>query len=55
VVEEIEHIIDALDGPRGGCIIAPTNSIMPDTPFENVVAMCRTMHDYGRKKRQREV
>jgi uroporphyrinogen decarboxylase len=52
VIEEIERIIDTLDGPHGGCIIAPTNSIMPDTPFENIVAMCCTMRDYGRKKRR---
>ncbi len=52
VAEEIKRIIDLLDGPHGGLIIAPTNSIMPDTPFENIVAMCHTMHDYGREKRR---
>ena len=52
VEAEIRRLIDLLDGPHGGLILAPTNSIMPDTPFENLVAMCRTMHDYGHEKRQ---
>ena len=48
---ELRRVIDLLDGPQGGFVLAPTNSIMPDTPFENLVAMCRTMYDYGREKR----
>jgi uroporphyrinogen decarboxylase len=39
----IRSIIDTFDGPQGGFIIAPANSIMPETPVENVRAMCRAM------------
>jgi hypothetical protein len=52
VASEIRRIIDLLDGLHGGYIVAPTNSIMPDTPFDNIEAMCRTMLEYGRQKRQ---
>jgi uroporphyrinogen decarboxylase len=52
VADEIRRLIDLLDGPRGGYIVAPTNSIMPDTPFDNIKAMCRAMREYGRQKRQ---
>lgn len=52
VIEEIKRVIDILDGPQGGFIAAPTNSIMPDTPFESIAAMCQTMRDYGRSKRR---
>jgi hypothetical protein len=39
-----------LDRPDGGFIVAPTNSIMPDTPFENIEAMCRAMWTYGHER-----
>jgi uroporphyrinogen decarboxylase len=51
VTDEIQRLIDLLDGPHGGYIITPTNSIMPDTPLDNIQAMCRAMRDYGRQKR----
>lgn len=53
VANEIRHIIDVLDGPDGGFILAPTNSIMPDTPLENIQAMYQTAHEYGHRKRQK--
>jgi uroporphyrinogen decarboxylase len=51
VVDKVRWLIDTLDAADGGYIIAPTNSIMPDTPFENLQAMCSTMWHYGREKR----
>lgn len=51
VAEQIRWLIDTLDGPAGGYIVAPTNSIMPDTPWENIETMCQTMWHYGREKR----
>ena len=45
----IQRIMDTFDGPGGGFIIAPANSIMPETPLENVQAMCRAMRHYGRR------
>jgi uroporphyrinogen decarboxylase len=48
VEAEIKGLIDTLARPEGGYIIAPTNSIMPDTPWANIEAMSRTMYEYGR-------
>jgi uroporphyrinogen decarboxylase len=39
VANEIRALVELLDGPDGGYIVAPTNSIMPDTPLENIAAM----------------
>jgi hypothetical protein len=47
----IRQIIGTLARPAGGFIVAPTNSIMPDTPFENIETMCRAMWSYGRGRR----
>jgi uroporphyrinogen decarboxylase len=52
VAAEIRRVIDLLDGPLGGYLIAPTNSIMPDTPLENIEIMYRTAVEYGRAKRR---
>jgi uroporphyrinogen decarboxylase len=52
VAAEIRRLIDLLDGPQGGYLMAPTNSIMPDTPLENIEIMYRTAREYGRKKRR---
>ncbi len=51
VEAEIKGLIDTLAGPQGGYVIAPTNSIMPDTPWENIEAMCRIMYAYGHSTR----
>ena len=55
IASEIRWLIDLLDGPHGGYIIAPTNSVMPDTPFDNIEAMCWAMREYGRQKRQASI
>ena len=52
VADEIRRVIDLLDGPLGGYLMAPTNSIMPDTPLENIEIMYRTAREYGRAKRR---
>ena len=52
VENEIRRLIDLLDGPHGGYVMAPTNSIMPETPLENIEAMVRTAGEYSRRKRQ---
>jgi uroporphyrinogen decarboxylase len=52
VEAEMRRIIDLLDGPSGGYVMAPTNSIMPETPLENIEAMLRAAAEYGRRKRQ---
>ncbi|MBN1315067.1 MAG: hypothetical protein JXA42_06350 [Anaerolineales bacterium] len=52
VEDEIRETIDILDSPQGGYLLAPTNSIMPDTPLENIEAMFRAAKKYGRLKRK---
>lgn len=52
VEEQIRWLIDTLDNAQGNYIIAPTNSIMPDTPWTNIQVMCETMWSYGREKRK---
>jgi uroporphyrinogen-III decarboxylase len=52
VEREIRGLIDLLDGPSGGYVMAPTNSIMPETPLANIEAMVRAAKEYGRLKRQ---
>lgn len=54
VEDAIRGIIDTLDGPQGGYLLAPTNSIMPDTPLENIEAMFRAAYKYGRSKRKED-
>jgi uroporphyrinogen-III decarboxylase len=52
VAAEIRHLIDLLDGPQSGYLMAPTNTIMPDTYLENIEIMYRTAREYGREKRR---
>ena len=52
VERQVKRVIDVLDGPHGGYLMAPTNSIMPDTPLENIRVMMRTAETYSRTKRQ---
>jgi uroporphyrinogen decarboxylase len=47
VEKGIQRLIEIFDGPDGGFIIAPANSIMPETPLENVQAMARAMRQFG--------
>ena len=54
VVEEVRDRIEVL-GDRGGFILAPTHTIEPDTPLENVVAMYEAAERYGRGRTAREV
>jgi uroporphyrinogen decarboxylase len=47
VEQGIQRLIDIFDGPDGGFIIAPANSIMPETPLENVQTMFHAMREYS--------
>lgn len=51
VEREIQRLIGLLSRPEGGYIAAPTNSIMPDTPLENIEAMFRAAWRYGGRGR----
>ncbi len=35
-------------GPGGGYMVAPANHLQPDVPPENVVALARAVHEFGR-------
>ena len=41
VSAECRRLIELFDGPNGGYIASPANTIMPDTPLENIVKFKR--------------
>lgn len=45
------RLIDTFDHQEGGCILAASNGIMPETPLENIESWLRTAESYGRVKR----
>lgn len=47
VTEGIQKIFSILDHDGGGYIAGPSNSLMPDTPFENIQAMLEAMAIYS--------
>jgi uroporphyrinogen decarboxylase len=47
------RLIDLCDREEGGCLLAASNGIMPETPLENIEAFMRTAESYGREKRLR--
>lgn len=53
-VEEVEkglkEVIEIFDGPDGGFLAAPANAITPETPLENIEAMCRTLKECGQRR-----
>lgn len=49
VKKGVKEYFEVLDHDGGGYIAGPTNTVMPDTPFENIVAMCETMNDLSER------
>lgn len=47
VKKEILQRISIL-GQGGGLILAPTHTILPDVPMENILAMIQTIHKFGK-------
>ncbi|GAB4472194.1 MAG: uroporphyrinogen decarboxylase family protein [Anaerolineae bacterium] len=47
VEAEVKRVLRDL-GPGGGLIVAPVHNVQPDVPPENIAAMCRAVHEYGR-------
>jgi len=45
-------LADAFDHEEGGCILAASNGIMPETPLANIEAWLQTAETYGAHKRQ---
>jgi len=52
VVNGTKKLIDTFDNEEGGCILAASNGIMPETPLENIEAWLKTAESYGREKRE---
>jgi uroporphyrinogen decarboxylase len=52
VVRGTKELIDAFDRPFGGCLLAASNGIMPETPLENIRAWLTTAEAYGAEKRR---
>ena len=48
----VKELVNAFDTPAGGCILAVSNGIMPETPLENIAAWLETAQSYGREKRE---
>jgi uroporphyrinogen-III decarboxylase len=44
----IKEMIENFNNPEGGFIAAPANTIMPETPLENIKVMCESLREYGR-------
>jgi uroporphyrinogen decarboxylase len=51
VAKGTKALIDTFDHEEGGCILAASNAIMPETPFDNIAAWLKTAETYGREKR----
>ncbi len=47
----IKDIFSILDHDGGGYIAGPSNTIMPDTPFENIQVMLESMEEYNDRGR----
>jgi len=49
VMEEVKRIISIM-APGGGFVLAPTHTILPETPLENIIALYETGYKYGKCK-----
>jgi len=47
----VKKIFTILDHDSGGFISGTSNSIMPDTPFENIETLLETMEIYSDRKK----
>lgn len=45
------RLMDICDSSEGGCLLAASNGIMPETPLENIEAFLRTALTYGAERR----
>lgn len=46
VRDEVRRVVDLLGGPDGGYIGAPSQTVMPETPLDNVIAALETLAEY---------
>ena len=52
VAQGARDLVDAFDREAGGCLLAASNGIMPETPLENIRAWLKTAESYGAQKRR---
>jgi uroporphyrinogen decarboxylase len=52
VAQGTRALIDVFDRDYGGCLLAASNGIMPETPLENIRAWLTTAEAYGAEKRR---
>jgi len=55
VIAGTKRLIDLCDSEAGGCLLAASNGIMPETPLGNIEAFLRTAVEYGAEKRGRGI
>jgi uroporphyrinogen-III decarboxylase len=51
VTRGTKELIDIFDRSHGGCLLAASNGIMPETPLANIRAWLTTAERYGAEKR----
>ncbi len=44
----VKHLCEIFNSPDGGYVVAPSNSINPDVPFENIEAMFTAIERYSK-------
>ena len=47
IKQEIQDLVSTFRAEKAALILSPANTIMPETPFENIVAMCKACHENG--------
>jgi hypothetical protein len=52
VAEGTRKLIDTFDHEEGGCILAASNGIMPETSLANIKTWLTTAESYGRERRK---
>jgi len=52
VVRGTRKLVDTFDREAGGCLLAASNGIMPETPLGNIRAWLKTAEAYGAEKRR---
>ncbi|MHC4717676.1 MAG: uroporphyrinogen decarboxylase family protein, partial [Planctomycetota bacterium] len=46
VREEVRRVVETLGRPDGGYVGAPSQTVMPETPLDNVIAALETLAEY---------
>jgi len=52
---EVEALMANFHAPEGRYIASPSNSIMPETPIENVWSLFEAIREFGNQHRRRSI